>query len=171
MLLVSAVVCAIVAGHLFDAWRQDDHWPFAAYPMFARVNKPEPFTSEQIWGVKPNGSEVLVSSEMTGVMGINRVRPSLMGLYLYSKRPKSPHPEAAERALNALLKDYEKRRQHGQTRWPRLIGMKFVQLRWEFDWWAKNRDNPQRTVLVETRLPATQPTAPATAPSTQRGNS
>ena len=30
-----------------------------------------------------------------------------------------------------------------------LVGMKFYQLRWDFDWWAKNRDAPQRTVLFE----------------------
>jgi len=165
MLFVSAFACAIVAGHLFDAWRQDDHWPFAAYPMFARVNKPEPFTSEEIWGVTPDGREVPVSSEMTGVMGINRVRPSMMRLYLYSKRAHSPHPDAAENALAGLLNDYEKRRQGGHADdWPQLSGMKYVQLRWDFDWWAKNRDNPQRTVLVETGTPAAT-TQPAPAPT------
>ena len=46
MSLVTGLVLVIVARHLFDAWKQKDHWPFAAYPMFARVNKPDAFTSE-----------------------------------------------------------------------------------------------------------------------------
>ena len=147
MMLVSGLVVVLVAGHLFDAWRQQDHWPFVAYPMFARVNKPEPFTSEELWGVTPDGREVPITSEMTGIMGTNRIRPSLMRLYLTSQRAKKP--EIAHDALRGLLNDYEVRRQREQRDWPQLVGMKFYQLRWEFDWWAKNRDTPERTVLFE----------------------
>ena len=73
---LSAFLCAIVAGHLVDAWKQQDHWPFACYPMFARMNKAEPFTSEELWGVTPDGAEIPITSQMTGIMGINRVRPA-----------------------------------------------------------------------------------------------
>ena len=146
-MMVSGLVFVIVAGHLFDAWRQQDHWPFAAYPMFARVNKPEPFTSEELWGVTPDGREVPITSEMTGIMGTNRIRPSLMRLYLLGQRFKNPR--VPQDALSGLLKDYEVRRQREGRDWPQLVGMKFYQLRWDFDWWAKNRDTPQRTVLFE----------------------
>jgi hypothetical protein len=146
-LLVLAFVALIVGGHLFDAWKQRDHWPFAAYPMFARVNKAEPFTSEELWGVTPDGREIPITSKMTGIMGTNRIRPSLMRLYLASQRANKP--EVAEGALRGLLDDYESRRQRKEHDGPQLAGMKFYQLRWDFDWWAKNRDTPQRTVLFE----------------------
>ena len=147
MMLVSGLVLVIVAGHLFDAWRQQDHWPFAAYPMFARVNKPEPFTSEELWGVTPDGREIPITSEMTGIMGTNRIRPSLMRLYLYGQRTKNP--KVPQDALLGLLKDYELRRQRKEHDGPELSGMKFYQLKWDFMWHAENRDTPQRTVLFE----------------------
>ncbi len=149
MFLVSGLVLAIVGGHLVDAWMQRDHWPFAAYPMFARLNTPDAFTSEELWGVTTDGREIPITSAMTGVMGTNRIRPSLFRLYLSSNRENSRDPKGAEKALLGLLKDYEDRRQRGEHDGPALSGMKFYQLKWEFDWWAKNRDTPQRTVLVE----------------------
>ena len=160
MLLVSTVLCFIIAGHLFDAWRQRDHWPFAAYPMFARVNKPEPFTSEELWGVTGDGQEIPITSRMTGVMGTGRVRPALMRLYLIGQRSDRAGPELAENALAGLLNDYERRRALREHDGPPLLGMKFYQLRWEFDWWAKNRDTPARSVLIETGRSTT--TRPAT---------
>jgi len=147
MMLVSGLAAVIVAGHLFDAWRQQDHWPFAAYPMFARVNKPEPFTSEELWGVTPDGREIPITSEMTGIMGTNRIRPSLMRLYLHGQRTKNP--KVPQDALFGLLKDYELRRQRKEHDGPELSGMKFYHLKWDFMWRAENRDTPQRTVLFE----------------------
>ncbi|MGB7157711.1 MAG: hypothetical protein WBD40_06570, partial [Tepidisphaeraceae bacterium] len=166
MLLVSGLVLFIVAGHLFDAWRQHDHWPFACYPMFARINKPEPFTSEELWGVTADGTEIPITSKMTGIMGTNRVRPSLMRLYILSNRRNSSDPQAAGKALVGLLNDYEKRRERKEHEGPPLRGMKFYQLRWEFDWYAANRETPQRTVLFGT--PGTSATTkPTTRPATQ----
>ncbi|HEV2292802.1 MAG TPA: hypothetical protein VGR35_03050 [Tepidisphaeraceae bacterium] len=147
MMLVSALALVIVAGHLVDAWKQKDHWPFAAYPMFARVNKPEPFTSEELWGVTPDGREIPVTSKMTGIMGTNRIRPSLFRLYRHGQRTKNP--KITQDALLGLLRDYEQRRQRREHDGPQLIGMRFYQLKWDFDWWAKNRDAPQRAVLFE----------------------
>jgi hypothetical protein len=146
-LLVTAFVAAFVVGHLFDAWKQKDHWPFAAYPMFARVNKPEPFTSEELWGVTADGREIPITSKMTGIMGTNRIRPSLFRLYREGQRANDP--SIAQDALRGLMADYEVRRQRKEHDGPQLSGMKFYQLKWDFDWWAKNRDNPQRTVLFE----------------------
>ena len=146
-LLVTAFVAVFVAGHLFDAWKQKDHWPFAAYPMFARVNKPEPFTSEELWGITADGREVPITSKMTGIMGTNRIRPSLFRLYREGQRKNDP--SIPQDALRGLMADYEVRRQRKEHDGPQLSGMKFYQLTWDFDWWAKNRDNPQRTVLFE----------------------
>ncbi len=120
--------------------------------MFARMNKAEPFTSEELWGVTPDGAEIPITSQMTGIMGINRVRPSLMRLYLAGQRTKNAKP--VQDALVGLLADYEQRRQKKEHDGPPLSGMKFYQLRWEYDRWAKNRDTPQRTVLVATPAPA-----------------
>ena len=153
MALVSALVAVIVGGHLVDAAMQKDHWPFAAYPMFSGLNKPAPFTSEELWGVTTDGREIPITSDMTGVLRMNRVRPSLFRLYLRSNRKNSPEPKAAENAMLGLLEDYELRRQRGEHDGPELAQLKFYQLRWEFDWWAKNRHTPQRKVLVETPPP------------------
>lgn len=147
MLLVSGLVFSIVAGHLVDAWLHRDHWPFSAYPMFAGINRPEPFTSEALWGVTPDGREILITSRMTGIMGTNRVRPSLFRLYLHGRRTNNP--ELTKNALLGLMADYEIRRRRNEHNGPALSGMKFYQMKWEFDWWARNRDAPQRTVLFE----------------------
>ncbi len=165
MVFVSGVLCAIVAGHLFDAWRQQDHWPFAAYPMFAGVNRPGPFTSEELWGVTTDGREVRVTNNQIGVLHLNRVRPSLMRIYVYSRRPNSPNPRGPEIALDGLLDYYEARRQRKQHNGPPLVAMRYYRLKWEFDWWARNRDAPQRTVLVRTSGDAPATTRPTSQPS------
>lgn len=147
--LVSALVLFIVAGHLVDAWKQSEHWPFSCYPMFAGVNRPDSFTSEELRGVMPDGREIPITSAMMGIMGTNRIRPSLFRLYNQRNRKNGPGLAAAESALHGLLNDYEARRSRREHDGPALSGMKFYQLRWDFDWWAKNRDTPQRSVLFE----------------------
>ncbi len=147
IMVVSTFLCVIVLGHLVDAWKQQDHWPFACYPMFARLNKAEPFTSESLWGVTLDGREIPLTSEMTGIMGVNRIRPSLMRLYLQGQRMENPAPVRG--ALLGLLTDYETRREKKQHDGPPLAALRFYQLRWEYDRWARNRDTPQRTVLVQ----------------------
>jgi hypothetical protein len=166
MMFVSGVIGLLVAAHLFCAWRQQDYWPFAAYPMFAGVNKPEPFTSEELRGVTLDGREVPVTTRQIGVLHLNRVRPSLVRIYNYSTRKNSPDPQAAVKALDGLLDYYALRRERKEHEGPPLAGMKYYRLRWEFDWWAKNRDTPQRSVLFQSSGLGPASTAPSTQPAT-----
>lgn len=169
MLFVSGVLVFIVAGHLVDAWMGRDHWPFAAYPMFAGINKPDPFTSEELRGVTPDGREIAITSDMIGVMHLNRVRPSLVRIYNHSRRTGSPEPRGAEKALDALLDTYEARRQRGEHGGPPLRGMRFYRLKWEFMWRAENAATPERAILFQTTAkagPAIPSTSrPASAPA------
>jgi hypothetical protein len=151
MVFVSGFVMFLVAGHAFDAWRQSDHWPFAAYPMFASVNKPQPFTSEVLVGVTRDGAEAPVTRALTSVMGINRIRPALVRKYQADMRrglTDSPQAQAAMAELLAWYKVRRDRRADEDPPMPDLAGLRLYRLRWDFDWRAANRDAPQRTLLV-----------------------
>ena len=166
MWFISGVLLFIVAGHLFDAWKRRDHWPFAAYPMFAGVNRATPITSEQLVGVTADGREIPVTSQMIGVLHMNRVRPSLVRIHNLSREPDSDDPRGAEKALDGLLEMYEARRTRGEHAGPPLVGMRFYRLRWEFMWRAENAATPEKSLLFQsTDAPATAPaTAPAATP-------
>ena len=60
--IVYALLAVLLGGHLYDAVRFQEHWPFSHYPMFAGIAQPE-LTTYQLIG-------------LTGAQGVEREVPT-----------------------------------------------------------------------------------------------
>jgi hypothetical protein len=56
--LVNLFLAGLVAGSLYDVVRDQEHWPFSQYPMFAETWRATSFSWYRLVGIDDNGREV-----------------------------------------------------------------------------------------------------------------
>jgi hypothetical protein len=69
MWFVSGVLLLLVAGHAWDAYFTDTHFPFSYYGMFRTISTRQPFNRMTLMGVTADGTEVPIGGPTAGVMG------------------------------------------------------------------------------------------------------
>jgi hypothetical protein len=146
LILVHSVIAVLVLGSGFDIVTGREHWPFSPYPMFAGVRSRQ-FSRWVIFGViGKEGSKEISIQELP--YRDHPIDVSRLQLFLVRVRNKRDGRQLMEDAMTDYLVRYEKRRKAGEHPGPPLHGMRLYRLDWRLDAWARNRDTPERKMLV-----------------------
>ena len=160
--LVHGVIAAILVPHLYDIARQQEHWPYSNYPMWARLSKEWHVMAVTPVGLSgdPARPEVELSDPAYfAPMPLHFQRLTFAGL-----RKASPR---RDKVLGDYLRRYEDLRRAGRHDGPPLLGLRVYERYWNMDRHASNAGQPDRTTLVYEYRPASPATTPpaATAPT------
>jgi hypothetical protein len=162
--LVSGFLVFLVAGHAWDAYFRDVHWPFSQYAMFRGVSTRAPLVRLSLYGVTADGRDVRIMGPTAGVMNY-RWNSAIGPMYNRGRRERDV--ARTRDAMRALLAWYERARGKGDVDGPPIVGMRLVRQTWPFDERARNRHEPQTEVILEVTQPDAPPDvvgAPATSP-------
>jgi hypothetical protein len=165
--LVYGVVGAVVLGHLYDIARQQEHWPFSNYPMWAR-----PAKDWHIRNVVPVGLTVAQSPgevELTDPAYFAPLPPHYQRIAVMRVARRESKRDAM---LRDYLDYYEKRRATGKHNGPRLQGVRLYEYHWDLHRDARNTEKPDHWTLIYeyVRGPGGPTSAPSTAPTTMRAD-
>ena len=156
--LVYGVVAVIVLGHVHEIVRQQEHWPFTNYEMWAKVTRD--------WHV----SEIVpvgVTDEPTPREVALRDPAYFAPMPLHYQRLNFRRAASREKLRDWMIEDYLRRyeflRSHGKHNGPALKGLRLYQWYWTMNRTASNAQTPdRRTLLYEhfgwSHQPQTQPT-------------
>jgi hypothetical protein len=154
-LLVYAVIAVILVGHAYDIVRQQEHWPFSNYPMWARLSKDWHVQAVVPVGVTddPARPEVELSDPAYfAPMPLHFQRLTFTSL----RRPSARR----DKVLDDYLRRYEQLRRADQHSGPALVGVRLYERYWDMNTRANNAATPDRTTLLyEYRPRATTLTA------------
>lgn len=151
--LVYAVVGVIVLGHLHEIIRQQEHWPFTNYPMWARVTRDWHVREIMAFGVtdEPAPREFDLRDPVYFA--------PMPAIY---QRLNFQRAAGREKIRDAMLGDYLRRyevlRRAGRHAGPPLKGLRLYEWVWTMDTRASNAQFPDRkTLLYEFPAPQTRP--------------
>jgi hypothetical protein len=157
--LVYGVVGVIVLGHLYEIVRQEEHWPFSNYEMWARPSK-----EWHIRNVVPVGltAEALSEEvELTDPAYFEPLPPHYQKIAISRVARREAQRETM---LRDYLDYYETRRQAGMHFGPPLRGVRLYEYHWKLEPDAHNAGPPDSRTLLYEYVPGTTPhTAPTTA--------
>ena len=159
--LVYSVIALVVLPHLYDIARQQEHWPFSNYPMWARLSKDWHVTAAAPVGITddPARPEVELSDPAYfAPMPLHFQRLTFGAL-------KKPSPRR-EKVLGDYLRRYEQLRTAGRHDGPPIVGIRLYERYWDMDRYATNARRPDRTTLLYEYRPGASPT-PAPAATTR----
>lgn len=159
---ISTAIAGLVVGHLYEIARQHEHWPFSPYPMFSHRNTKAPVSRLAVIGVPADGAEQFEFTDAhTGVYKRFRfdvaLNQQLRGAREVKDRPK------LERIFDSYFGYYERLRELGYHDSPRLSAIRLYRLEWDFDPWARNRNDPPRRILLFERASPGRATTDAAA--------
>ena len=156
--MVYAVVGVIVLGHLYEIVRQQEHWPFTNYPMWARVSRDWHVREVMPFGVTDEPAPREVDLREPGYFAPMPAIYQRLNFQRAAGREKLRDP-----MLGDYLRRYEQLRRAGRHGGPPLKGLRLYEWYWTMDPRAGNVKSPDRkTLLYEFPAPATQPaTRPA----------
>jgi len=164
--LVYGVIAVIVAGHAYDIIRQQEHWPFSNYPMWARLSKDWHVTSVVPVGL--TGDPARPEVELSDPAYFAPMPLHFQRLTFTSLRRASPR---REKVLGDYLHRYEQLRRSDQHSGPALVGLRLYERYWDMNTRASNAATPDRTTLLYEYRPraASGTTAPTTSATETAG--
>lgn len=162
--LVHGVIVILLLGHAYDIARQQEHWPFSNYPMWARLS-----TEWHVRGVAPVGLTDDSPPEEVDLMNEAYFAPMPLQYQRLKFRAVARGRRVGERdkVLGDYLRHYEKRRAAGLHDGPPLVGIRLYERYWTMSYRATNAAAPDRTTLLyeyHPNRPETRPAAPSTNP-------
>ena len=143
MWLVYAVVGVIVLGHLHEIVRQQEHWPFTNYEMWARVTRDWHVAEVVPVGItdEPEPREVvLLDPAYFAPMPLNYQRLNF--------RRAAGRANLRDRILEDYLRRYDHLRTTGRHDGPPLKGVRLYEWYWMMDRHAGNAASPERKTLL-----------------------
>jgi hypothetical protein len=155
MLVVSAVLAFILAGHLYDIARADEHWPFSSYQMFSDPRRNLDFEAIRLFGVPASGADAFPLLDRAYLEPFDRARIHLAfnlmdkaccadRVEVVCDRAASADPRTAR--ICAAMKDtferYASLHAHGRHDGPPLRAIELRHLKWHLDPEARNVDRP-----------------------------
>ena len=153
--LVYAVVGLIVLGHLYEIARQQEHWPFSNYPMWAQVTDKWEIGAVEAVGVTDEAALREVRLDDPAYFAPLPVYYQRLILGKYARRQST-----RERVFGDYLRRYERRRAAGLHHGPKLAALRAYEVAWTMDRRASNVSRPdRRKVLFETAAPPASPAA------------
>jgi len=152
--LVYAFVGVFVLGHLYEIARQQEHWPFTNYPMWAKVTR-----DWHVREVMPFGVTDEATPREIDLRDPNYFAP-MPAIY---QRLNFQRAAGREKLRDPMLRDYlgryEQLRKAGRHGGPPLKGLRLYEWYWTMDPHASNAASPDRkTLLYEYPAPTTRPT-------------
>ena len=151
--LVYAVVGVVVLGHLHEIVRQQEHWPFTNYDMWARVTRDWHVRQVMPFGVtdEPAPREVdLRDPKFFAPM------PALYQRLNFQRA--ATRTNVRDVMLADYLRRYDQLRRARKHDGPALKALRLYEWYWTMDVNATNAASPDRkTLLYEFPAPATRP--------------
>ncbi len=151
--LVYAVVGVIVLGHLHEIARQQEHWPFTNYPMWARVTRDWHVREVMPFGVtdqQPPREFDLRDPKYFAPM------PAIYQRLNFQRA--AGRASVRDRMLGDYLRRYDQLRRDGRHDGPPLKGLRLYEWNWTMDPRAGNAKSPdQKTLLYEFPPASTRP--------------
>ena len=151
--LVYGVVGVIVVGHLHEIVRQQEHWPFTNYPMWARVSRDWHVREVMLFGVTDEPSPREVDLRDPSFFAPMPAIYQRLNFQRAASREK-----VREAMLGDYLRRYEQLRRDKRHTGPPLKGLRLYEWHWTMDPAAANARNPDRAkLLFEYPAPVTRP--------------
>src|SRR5687768_5635423 len=122
--MVYGVVGVIVLGHLHEIVRQQEHWPFTNYEMWARVTRD--------WSLKEVVPVGLGNGPTMWELDLNDpsyFAPMPLHYQRLNFRRAASRPQLRDRMLGDYLRHYERRRAAGLHAGPSLKGIRLYEWR------------------------------------------
>jgi hypothetical protein len=156
--LLSLFFAVILFGHAWDIASYEDHWPFAAYKMYAFVSGNK-FSFMILYGVDEHGSEFPINTdaalypfyrrqfnvELESILGATL---SNRGHFTHSNPAVEKYGKAAiVMALSDVVGRYNRRVRAGELKGPSAVAARVYEVGWTLDPWARNRDTPDSRQL------------------------
>jgi hypothetical protein len=116
--IVYALLAVLIGGHLYDAVRGQEHWPFSNYPMFARVSLSE-LTTYQLIGLSGD-REIAIDNHAIPALPPYKFQAQLRQYDTGSKAD----PQKLRSMLGDYLAAYETRRARHLHDGPPLDGIR-----------------------------------------------
>jgi len=141
---VNIFVAVLIAGSLYDIVRDQEHWPFSQYPMFAGMWSATSFKWYRLVGVREDGRELILDSR-------KYIQPFDNSRLHFAFSRLREGPDAARRIRAAVancLERYERRRRKGENDGPPLRAMRLYLFGWTLDPYARNVDQPEQRHLI-----------------------
>ena len=142
--LVYALLALLVGGHVHEMARQQEHWPFSNYPMWARPTRDWHVKDVVAVGVTadPSPREVsLMNPRFTAPLSLYYLR---FGVF----RRHANQPRTRDVVLRDYLKVYKRRRREGAHGGPELRAVRLYECHWTMSLTAHNAKSPDRTTLI-----------------------
>jgi hypothetical protein len=116
--LVTAIVAVLILGHLVAAVSGQKLWPFDPWALYAKLYVGEHHYEPVLRGVRPDGTEVAITSEHFRPVDAGRLRRMLWGDF--------PWVDGAidVSRLPHWLDVYERRRTQGRHAGPEIVGIR-----------------------------------------------
>jgi hypothetical protein len=141
---VYALLAVLVAGHAHEIARQQEHWPFSNYPMWARLSSD--------WYVKDVAAVGVTAQDPPREVRLTDPRYteplSLYYLRFGVLRRAANRPQIRESILRDYLEYYERRRISGGHDGPALRGVRLYEHFWTMNASAANARTPDRSTLI-----------------------
>jgi hypothetical protein len=151
--LVYAVVGVIVLGHLYEIVRQQEHWPFTNYPMWARVTR-----DWHVREIMPFGLTDEPTPREIDLRDPKYFAPMPAIYQRLNFQRAASRANIRDRMLADYLKRYEQLLAAGKHDGPPLKGIRLYEWYWTMDLRAGNANAPDRkTLLYEYLAPPAQP--------------
>ena len=163
--MVYCVIAAILVPHLYDIARQQEHWPYSNYPMWARLSK-----DWHVMAVAPVGLTEDPARPEVELSDPAYFAPVPLHFQRLTFGPLKKPSARRDKVLGDYLRRYEDLRRAGKHDGPPLAGIRLYERYWDMDKRASNAATPDRTTLVyEYRRGSAPTSAPAasTLPTTE----
>lgn len=142
-LLLGGSLCEIATGPA----EHREHWPFSPYTMYAALNTSPSLTVRRLFGVtRDTPPRELPLFEGRFIRPFDNPR---LWFSLDRMNRSRDRERLLREALFDCLRRYEARRRAGGHHGPPLSRVRLYQLRWELDPHARNREAPERELLLE----------------------
>ena len=165
--LVHGVIAVLLLGHGYDIARQQEHWPFSNYPMWARLSK-----EWHVRGVAPVGLTDDSPPQEVDLMNPAYFAPMPLQYQRLKFQGLTRGRKAADRdkVLGDYLRHYEKRRAAGLHDGPPLVGVRLYERYWDMNKHASNAGAPDRTTLLYEYRPQAATTRSTSSEATHRAD-
>src|SRR5215213_2617178 len=126
--MVYAVLGAIVVGHFYEIARQQEHWPFSNYPMWAQVTDKWELASIETVGLTDEPYPQEINLNDPAYFAPLPVYYQRLILGRFARRQST-----RDRVFGDYLRRYERRRAAGLHQGPALKGLRAYETVWTMD--------------------------------------
>jgi hypothetical protein len=143
MWLVYGVVGVIVLGHVYEIVRQQEHWPFTNYEMWAKVTR-----DWHVSEIVPVGVSDEPEPREVDLRNPAYFAPMPLHYQRLNFRRAASREKLRDRMIEDYLRRYEFLRSHGKHNGPPLKGLRLYEWYWLMDRSASNAQAPDRRTLL-----------------------